>query len=288
MSSQMMEEMPGAIELLKSSHCLVPNITNTVSQNLVANVELALGASPVMFNMPDEAREFISIAKTAYINLGTVIPIYEKTILVALQTLKERKIPWVLDPVAVGFGELRTNLFKRIFDEKIFPAIIRGNASEIITLADMWHIRTSAKCGKARGVDTLHTTQDAETSAIALSRLTGGIVAMSGETDFVTDGAEIYYLDGGSAMMEQITGMGCSLGGAIASFLTVASPLHAALLATTIYKIAGKISANEAKGLGDFTQIFINRINQIDKDEFFAKKVFTKNKLCANITLTVK
>ena len=279
MSSQIMEEMTEAIELLKSSHCLVPNITNTVSQNLVANVELALGASPVMFNMPDEAKEFISIAKTAYINLGTIIPIYEKTIPVALQTLKKREIPWVLDPVAVGFGELRTKLFEEILDRKIFPAVIRGNASEIITLADMWHIRTSAKTGRARGVDTLHTTQDAETSAIALSRLTGGIVAMSGETDLVTDGAEIYYLDGGSAMMEQITGMGCSLGGAIASFLAVTSPLSATLLATTIYKIVGKNSANEVNGLGDFTSIFINMISKTNKSEILANKVLTNIKL---------
>ncbi len=267
-----------ALTSLNSSKNLVANITNTVSQNLVANVELALGASPIMFYMPNEAREFVSIANSAYINLGTVIPIYEQTIPAMLVALKDKKLPWVLDPVAVGFGELRNKLFNQMPETKIFPSVIRGNASEIITLANLWGV-TNNKLQRALGTDTINSTQEAENSAVLLARCINGIVAVSGEVDFVTDGQNAFYLQGGSYVMEKITGMGCSLGGAIASFLTVTSPLYAALSASILYKIAGEISLKASQGIGDFVANFINSLNKITETQILENKVLTNKNL---------
>ena len=44
--------------------------------------------------------------------------------------------PWVLDPVGIGIGSLRTKLLSELKQHK--PAIVRGNASEIIALAGLW------------------------------------------------------------------------------------------------------------------------------------------------------
>lgn len=266
-----------AITSLRSSHNLVANITNTVSQNLVANVELALGASPVMFYMPDEATEFVSISKSAYINLGTITPIYEQTIPSMLTTLNDKQLPWVLDPIAVGFGALRTKLFNLMLETKIFPSVIRGNASEIITLANIWNLEQTST--KAKAIYSINSTKEAESSAVSLARFIKGTVAISGETDFVTDGDNNFYLQDKHNMMGQITGIGCSLGGAIASFLTVTSPLYAALTASIIYKIAGRISAKQTQGVGDFVSIFLNIISKIDKAEILQNKVLTNGKI---------
>ncbi len=267
-----------ALTSLKSSKNLVANITNTVSQNLVANVELALGASPIMFYMPDEATEFVSIANSAYINLGTVIPIYEQTIPAMLVALKDKKLPWVLDPVAVGYGELRNKLFNQMQETKAFPSVIRGNASEIITLANLWR-KTSNKTQRARGTEAINSTQEAENSAVLLAQYTKGIVAVSGEVDFITDGQDAFYLQGGSDVMEKITGMGCSLGGAIASFLTVTSPLYATISASILYKIAGGLSFKASQGIGDFVANFLNSINKITESQILENKVLTNKNL---------
>ncbi|MDO4218635.1 MAG: hydroxyethylthiazole kinase [Synergistaceae bacterium] len=267
-----------AIIRLKSSRNIIANVTNTVSQNLVANVELALGVSPIMFNMPDEAKEIVSISSAAYINLGTVIPIYEQTIPSMLISLKNNKLPWVLDPVAVGFGKLRNKLFLHMLETKCFPSVIRGNATEIITLANLWSL-TQNQILITSGVDTINTTEEAESAAISLSLFTNATIAVSGEVDFITNGEKHFHLYGGSIMMEQVTGMGCSLGGAIAAFLTVTSPLYAAIAASMIYKIAGKISATNSQGLGDFVSNFHNLINKIGKTEILENKVLTNNKL---------
>ena len=52
--------------------------------------------------------------------------------IIALTFIKNKlNKPWVLDPVAIGIGELRTDIIKKYKEYK--PSIIRGNASEINT-----------------------------------------------------------------------------------------------------------------------------------------------------------
>ena len=46
-------------------------ITNTVVQNVTANVLLALGASPAMVDVPTEAGPFARVADALLVNTGT-------------------------------------------------------------------------------------------------------------------------------------------------------------------------------------------------------------------------
>jgi len=117
----------------------------------------------------------------------------------------------VLDPVAVGIGSLRTRLLKQFKEYK--PSIIRGNASEIMALAGLWGLDGGTEGSNARGVDSTDSVSEAKTAAVALAKWTGGAVAVSGETDLVTDGSVIVYSYGGSHYMQKITGAGCALGG---------------------------------------------------------------------------
>lgn len=77
-----------------------------------------------MVYLPDEADGIARLGKSFYINLRTMFDFYNKTFEKVIKTLKEVESPWVLDPVAVGLGELRTKslmLFK-----EYPPKIIRG------------------------------------------------------------------------------------------------------------------------------------------------------------------
>ncbi len=74
--------------------------------------------------------------------------------------------PWVLDPAGIGIGQLRTDLLQELKQYK--PAIVRGNASEIIALASLWGIEANAReSSRPRGVDTTDTVEAARDAAVA-------------------------------------------------------------------------------------------------------------------------
>lgn len=246
------------VKIVKDTNPMAGSITNTVTINFVANAQLAAGGSAAMVYLPDEG-EFLALAGGAtYINVGTLFPIYEETLPLTAKTLFDNQKPWVLDPVAIGIGSLRTKLLLNFKEYK--PSVIRGNASEIIALAGLWGLEGGSGESKVRGVDSTDEVFKAKGAAVALAKWTGGAVAVSGETDLVTDGKILAYSHGGSHFMEKITGSGCSLGGVIAVYLTASSPFIAALTGTAVYNLAGKRAAEKTNALGSFQVHFLDEL----------------------------
>ncbi|HIW25346.1 MAG TPA: hydroxyethylthiazole kinase [Firmicutes bacterium] len=247
-----------AVNKVKAANPMAGSITNSVTINFVANAQLAVGGSAAMVYLPDEG-EFIATAGGAtYINVGTLTPIYEETLPRTAKALFDAGKPWVLDPVAIGIGELRTKLLLGFKEYK--PAIIRGNASEIIALAGLWGLEGGTDQSAVRGVDSTDTVNAAREAAVALAKYTGGAVAVSGKTDLVTNGETVVYSYGGSHFMEKITGSGCSLGGVAAVYATAASPFIAALTATAVYNLAGKRAELRACAPGSFQTAFLDEL----------------------------
>ena len=247
-----------AVNKVKETNPMAGSITNSVTINFVANAQLAVGGSAAMVYLPDEG-EFIATAGGAtYINVGTLTPIYEETLPRTAKALFETKKPWVLDPVAIGIGELRTKLLLGFKEYK--PSVIRGNASEVIALAGLWGLEGGTDQSAVRGVDSTDTVNAAREAAVALAKYTGGAVAVSGKTDLVTDGETVVYSYGGSRFMEKITGSGCSLGGVTAVYATAASPFIAALTATAVYNLAGKRAELRACAPGSFQTAFLDEL----------------------------
>ena len=235
------------------------SITNTVTINLVANAQLAVGGSAAMVYLPDEGEFLANAGGATYINVGTILPIYEQTLPHVAKVLHDIGKPWVLDPVAIGIGSLRTQLLQQFKEYK--PSVIRGNASEIIALAGLWGLDGGTDQSNVRGVDSTDSVNAAKNAAVALAKWTGGAVAVSGETDLVTDGSVVAYSHGGSHFMERITGAGCSLGGVVAVYATTgASPFIAALTATSVYNLAGSRAESKVDGPGSFQTEFLNEL----------------------------
>jgi len=258
-------EMIQAVETVKRTNPMAGSITNTVTINFVANAQLAVGGSAAMVYLPDEAEFLAGAGGATYINVGTLFPIYEETLPCAAKVLHETGKPWVLDPVAVGIGSLRTQLLQQFKDYK--PTIIRGNASEIIALAGLWELDGGTSESNVRGVDSTDSVHAAKTAAIALAKWTGGAVAVSGETDLVTDGKLMGISYGGSHFMEKITGAGCSLGGVVAVYATAATPFIAALTATAVYNVAGKRAELKVDGPGNFQVQFLDELYKATPEE---------------------
>ena len=264
--NQLQSGIAEAASKVRANNPMAGSITNSVTIDFVANAQLAVGGSAAMVYLPDEGECLVAAGSAVYINMGTLLPVYEETLPRTAAAARAAGKPWVLDPVGIGIGSLRTKLLRGFKPYK--PAIVRGNASEIIALAGLWDLEGDAsELSRARGVDTTDTVAAARDAAVALARYTGGAVAVSGESDLVTDGLTVAYSTGGSALMGKVTGFGCSLGGVAAVYATQADPFTAALAAVTHYNVAGTRAATAADAPASFKVAFIDELYRATPDD---------------------
>lgn len=229
------------------THCL----TNVVASGFTANVLLAAGASPAMVVAIEEVADFVAIADAVLINTGTITSASAAAMDCAAATAAKTGKPWVLDPVAAGVLGFRTGIATALLRHR--PAVIRGNASEILALA--------GASGGGRGVDSTASSADALGAAQALATRTGAVVAVSGACDYVTDGSELIEITGGDPLMTRVVGTGCALGALIAAFLGAGiAPLRAAAAASAMFARAGEAAVALARGPGSFVPAFLDEL----------------------------
>ncbi|QHF23981.1 hydroxyethylthiazole kinase [Rathayibacter sp. VKM Ac-2804] len=229
---------------LRSAAPLVQCITNAVVTGFTANSLLALGASPAMCDLPGEAGVFAGIASATLVNLGTPHAEQRDGAREAVAAANAAGTPWVLDPVAVGPLPVRTALAAELLEAR--PAIIRGNASEILALAGLGT--------GGRGVDAVDGPEEALEAAVALAHRSGAVVAVSGAVDVITDGERVVRVTGGHPLLTRVTGGGCALGAVMAAFLGVpgSDALGAAVAASVVWGLAAERAAETAAGPGSF------------------------------------
>lgn len=235
---------------LRGAPPLVQCITNAVVTNFTANALLALGASPAMCDIPGEAGLFAGITGGVLVNLGT--PTAEQR--EAAREAVAAGTPWVLDPVAVGALPVRTALAHELLGAR--PAVVRGNASEILALA-------GAGAG-GRGVDSTDSPEAALDAARALAIRTGGTVAVSGPVDLIVDADRVARVSGGSVLLTRVTGGGCALGAAMAALLSVTGGFEAATTASAIWAVASERAEAASSGPGSFAVAFLDALAAIE------------------------
>lgn len=238
---------------------LVHCITNYVAMNVAANVLLAAGASPAMVHAQEEAAEFASLATALTINIGTLSSPWLAAMKLAADSANASGKPWVLDPVAHHATAFRRRAIGELLELR--PTIIRGNASEIITL--------SGGHSESRGVDSKDAVAAAEDAAVRLATRQQTIVAVTGAVDFVTDGVSSVHIRGGSPLMPQITALGCSLTCMVGAFAgnRPAHPLGATAAALAYFKLAGEVAARQAVGPGSFSWRFLDALASIEQHD---------------------
>ena len=266
--AELQRQIASAARQVRDTNPMAGSITNTVTVNFVANAQIAVGGSAAMVYLPDEGESLANAGGATYLNVGTLLPIYEETLPRTARALHEAGKPWVLDPVGIGIGSLRTKLLEQMKEFK--PTIIRGNASEVIALASLWGIEAGVSA-QVRGVDSTQAVDEARDAAVALARFTGGAVAVSGEIDLVTDGVQVAYSHGGSHFMAQITGSGCSLGGVCAVFAACAeTPFAAALAGVQAYNLAGARAQERVDAPGSFQVAFLDELYKASPEDIAA------------------
>lgn len=245
----------GALERLRATAPLVHCITNYVAMDVAANALLAIGASPAMVHAAEEVEEFVAISSALTVNIGTLSPPWVAAMERAADRAAALGIPWVLDPVGAGATAYRTAVARDLASRR--PAVVRGNASEILSLA--------GEVGDTRGVDSTRGTDEARPAAESLARALGCVVAVTGAVDYATDGRRTLAVGHGHPLMARVTALGCALTGVTGAFLAVeADPLHAATYALACFGVAGEAAARGADGPGTLRVRLLDALHNLD------------------------
>ncbi len=245
------------LEEIREKAPVIHNITNFVAMNNTANALLALGASPVMAHAEEEVEEMVNIASALVINIGTLSKSWVFSMLRAVTQAEQRKIPIILDPVGAGATAYRSRTSRELL-EKVPITIIRGNASEIMALANVE--------SKTRGVDSSAPTEDALEAARQLSATYGSVVCVSGETDYIISGADVTAVLNGHILLTKVTGMGCTASALCGAFAAVSSDYAlAAAAAMAVMGIAGELGAMNSPGPGSMQVNFLDALYRMSE-----------------------
>lgn len=256
LKQQLIDQVIEAWRALQQQAPLVQCMTNSVANNYVANILLAAGASPAMIDNPFEAEDFTKISAALSLNVGTPTTEQTQAMLISAKTAQQYQVPWVLDPV--GYGAVlkwRSETVDQLL--QFHPNIIRGNASEISTLA--------GNQIQSKGVDSTLNSQDVYAQAKSLLQHTE-CVAISGESDFIISKQldAVIQVNGGCHLQPKITATGCALGALTAAYHAVAPATIAALAAHIHFAIAGKLAFEHAQTVGSFNIAFLDYVHMLD------------------------
>ncbi len=236
---------------------LIHNITNFVVMNYTANVLLAIGASPVMAHAQEEVAEMVSFAGALVLNIGTLTPNWIDSMIKAGKQANSLNVPIILDPVGSGATRLRTESAKRIMDE-LSINVVRGNASEVLSLAE--------EGSRTKGVDSIHSVDEAAEAAHILAKELGTTLAITGEVDLITAGDRSYRVHNGHSLMGYVTGTGCAATAVIGAFLAIdEDPVTATATALAYFGLAGEKGAERANAPASFMIASLDALYTIDE-----------------------
>jgi hydroxyethylthiazole kinase len=247
------------LEKVRKERPLIHNITNYVVMNFTANTLLAMGASPVMAHAPEEVEEMAGFAGALVINIGTLSSPWIDSMLMAGRKANSLGVPVVFDPVGSGATQLRTRT-SRMITKELEIAVVRGNASEILSLASEGTL--------TKGVDAAHSVEDAAQAGKVIAKQIDSVIAITGKVDMITDGTKVIRCRNGHELMGCVTGTGCAATATIAAFAAVTKDcMEASAAGLAFFGLAGEIAAERAKSPGAFAVSLIDALYEISPEE---------------------
>lgn len=258
-------ELGACLDAVREQSPLVHCITNYVTVNDCANALLAIGASPIMSDEPDDVEDITSICQGLDLNIGTLNRRSIEAMGRAGARAAQLDHAIVLDPVGAGASHLRTDTARQLL-EGCHPTLVRGNMSEVRALG--------GASSSTRGVDAsaadVATRENLHESAGFVARLAqawGCTVAVTGAIDIVSDGSRTCAITNGVPMMGRITGTGCMLSALLPAFLAAGAD---AFLATVAGVATMGVCGQEARsrmtgadGTGSFRTYLIDALSTV-------------------------
>ncbi|MBR5705935.1 MAG: hydroxyethylthiazole kinase [Deltaproteobacteria bacterium] len=257
----LIDDIAATLTTLRERNPLVHNITNYVTVTDCANVQLALGASPIMADAVEEMEEISAAASALVLNIGTLNPRAAEAMLCAGRSANARGIPVILDPVGVGGSTLRNETVRRLLDE-VQLAVLRGNAAEISFIGH--------RVSSVKGVDSAsHSTlEELKDITREVARAHSCVVALTGAVDIVTDGTRLATIHNGTPLQARLTGMGCATTALVGAWAAATTDMLVAAAGGVLSMgIAGDIARERAGhiGLGSFHAAILDALGNLDE-----------------------
>src|SRR5947207_204126 len=104
----------------------------------------------------------------------------------------------------------------------------------------------------------------------------GGVVALAGTIDRITDGAQFVSIENGHPLMAWVTAMGCAAAALNAALLAIESDAFVATAAGLLaFGVAGGIAGERACGPGSFPAALLDALYALDKHTLTEKARLT-------------
>lgn len=237
------------LQRLRKDGTRIHAITNAAAQVLTANLVLAAGGLPSLTIADDEVAAFVARADALLVNLGTLDHERRAAIPAAIAAARAAGKPWVLDPVFVEASPPRLEFARLCLAEG--PGVLRCNRPEFAVLA-------GAKASPE--------------SLARYARSTRCVVALTGSTDWVSDGERFVTVENGHELMTRVTAMGCAATALVAAFAALAEDgFEAAGAALLAVGVAAEIAAETAAGPGSFPPAFLDALHGLDAAQLRAR-----------------
>ncbi|MEM7462425.1 MAG: hydroxyethylthiazole kinase [Pseudomonadota bacterium] len=220
-----------AIEELRRQSPLVHCITNSVAQQITANVLLACGGTASMTISPEEVPFFTAASRALLVNLGTLDDTRIQAIRLSVQTARDNGIPIILDPVKCELSPPRLAFARELLEQG--DVILKVNRREYE----------------------------------ALSNSTTQCLVITGVTDEIQCDGSIVKVANGHSFMDRTIATGCALGALIAALSAVSpSPRIAALAGLVWFGVAGELASETASGPGSFLPAFLDNLANLQTE----------------------
>ncbi|KAG7091073.1 hypothetical protein E1B28_010130 [Marasmius oreades] len=217
-SESITREIVGLMVLMKKISPLIHQITNNVVIAQSANTTISIGASPIMATSAQEMSDLSHICDALLVNIGTLTQDAYLGMLEAGVCMNAKRKPIVFDPVGVGATAFRKSAVDDLLNTWQ-ASVIKGNAGELAALSGITEV-------ESKGVDSVGTGfKDPVTFIRNLAKRERCIIALTGKTDYVSDGKSVAILKNGHQYLGEITGSGCITGSCIAAYCALASRL---------------------------------------------------------------
>jgi len=248
------------LSLIRNHSPLVHNIANFVAMPTIANMLLALGASPLMAHAHEELSDLGEISQTLVLNIGTLDRNWMQAMVEAQLLAHKKKTPIILDPVGAGASKYRIRSSLYLLKQGI--NILRGNASEIMALAGF--------NAETKGVDTTVDSLAAEKAAHYLAQKYSCVVVISGTSDVIVSPEQKCYVHKPpGSLFTRVTAMGCSASAIIGAFAAVNTDYFtAAVHAMIISGIAGEKAMAQSLGPGKFYEKLLDALYCLNSNDF--------------------
>ena len=253
---------------IRATGPLVHCITNYVTVESCANAVLAIGASPIMSDEPEDVGDITSICDALAINIGTLNKHTIAGMKAAGARAAELGHPIVLDPVGAGASRLRTATACALLDT-LPVTLVRGNMSEIKALAGGAATTQGVDVNPADAVACDEDVAEAAAFARAFAAKAGCAVAITGPIDIVADADRAFAVRNGSALQGRITGSGCMLSAMCGAYMARAQGdvCAAACAAVAHMGVAGQHAAarlGAAEGTGSYHTYLMDALSLVD------------------------